>query len=152
MNLFNCSGFKWLGIVLLVALMMPAAAKAQDLKRAQQILNDYSHENAVCSAYYLFVMKCLKNKNPNISLVGAYERASREFLHRSLVAGKASGVSDAAMEGRISLEIDAQRTATENNCSNIAVLNLKQVETCKALYNHGPDKLEADMNGAGLKQ
>ncbi len=147
----TCLNFKGVGIVLAIALLVPAIAKAEDLKRAQQILNNYSHQNVVCTAYYLFVMKCLKGWDPTDKSIDVYEKVSRELLHRSLVAGKASGLSDAAMEARILQEVDEQRTATENSCSNSEVLRARYREMCKALYNDGPDKLEADMKDAEVK-
>jgi hypothetical protein len=117
----------------------------------QNLVNNFSHENAICGAYNLFVSQCLKNKDQNDKLASDYFTVGDNLIKRSLEMGRSAGLSEKALSARVDLAIEDLKSDTENNCINIAVLYKKHAQTCKSLYEDGPRKLLDNINKLGPK-
>jgi hypothetical protein len=140
------TGITFTGVGIVLALTMwRSCAEAQTadpkLNKLMTFANNFSHENAICGAYALFVHQCLKNKDAADPVAKRYFDLGDDYLKRSQSSGKIAGVSQKALSARVDLAIEELKSDTENNCVNIAVLFQKHAQSCKTLYEDGPAQL-----------
>jgi hypothetical protein len=107
-------------------------AWGQDARKMQDIANNFSHENLICSAYYLFVAQCLENKLRTDPVIKQYRDGAGAFLHRGIETGKLAGLSDKAISAKMDIAIESMKAETENNCVNISVLLKAYAQSCKS--------------------
>jgi hypothetical protein len=135
----------------LLILSAAGGAQAANIDKVKEAANDFSHENLICGAYYMFVAQCLKNKNESDPLSAQYMSGAQTFLKRGIETGKIADLSDKAIEAKVSLAIEAMKDDTENNCVNISVLFQKHAKSCKATFEQGPEILTNRLNKLGVK-
>jgi hypothetical protein len=128
-----------------------ATAAAQDVRKIKDIANNFSRENLICGAYYLFVAQCLKNKDANDPVVEQYMTGAQTFLKRGIETGKIADVSDKALSAKVDLAIEEMKQDTENNCVNVSVLFKKHARECKSTYEDGPAALSDRLTRLGVK-
>jgi hypothetical protein len=132
-------------------LLSITATNAGQLDKIQELANNFSHENMICGAYFLFVSECLKRKDPADPLAETYKTGAGTFINRSIETGKLAGVSAKALSARMDIAIADQKSETENNCTNIAVLFQKHATNCKSLMEDGPKSLADGLEALGIK-
>lgn len=133
------------------AFLSITATSAGELEKIQELANNFSHENTICGAYYLFVPQCLKKKDPADQLAEIYKTGAGTFINRSIETGKIAGVSAKALSARMDMAIADQKSETENSCTNIAVLFQKHAKKCKSVLEDGPQSLADGLNSLGFK-
>ena len=143
----------FIGLVfaLLVSLFMVAMSRAQHVDKVQNIANNFSHQNLICTAYFLFVSQCLANKDAKDPLASRYRANADTALKRGIEMGKLADVSDKALSAKVELAVEEMKLDTENNCVNISVLFKKHARSCKSTLEDGPDALSAQINKLGVK-
>lgn len=133
-----------IGTASLVLAAALSAAQGQTDERLDEsigFINNFSHENAVCGAYALMVHQCLKNRNSDAKLAADFYTMGDNFLQRSVSTGKVAGLSQKALDARVTIAIDDMKADTDSNCINISVLFQKHAKVCKTLYEDGPSIL-----------
>lgn len=138
------------GLIALVAVSV-SGASAKDIDRVKELANNFSHENLICGAYYLFVSQCLKNKNASDPVVGQYLEGGNTFLQRGIETGRIAAVSDKAINAKVEIALEEMKRDTENNCVNISVLFKKHAYQCKATFDEGPGIFADRLTRMGLK-
>jgi hypothetical protein len=146
-----------MAVIAATMLLMPSAL-AEDLKKAQrdlekvrQVVNNFSHENQICSAYYYFVRQCLLNRDPTDPLAETYKAGGDTFLKRSIDTGKIIGISQKALSARMDIAIANLKSETESDCVNVSVLLKKHAQQCKLLFEDGPGSFADAMGRLGIK-
>ncbi|KRR26469.1 hypothetical protein CQ14_03000 [Bradyrhizobium lablabi] len=128
-----------------------STAAAQDIQKIKDAANNFSHENLICGAYYLFVAQCIQNKNPNDPLAAQYTTGAQTFMKRGIETGKLADVSDKAISAKVEIAVEEMKTDTENNCVNISVLYKKHAHQCKSTYENGPAAFSDRLTKMGVK-
>lgn len=128
-------------VCLILPVLCSCTAKAQDARKAQEIANNFSHQNLICSSYYYFVAQCLENKDSKDGLVTQYRTGAETFMQRGIEMGRVAGVSDKAISAKVELAIDEMKSDTENDCINISVLFKKHAKFCKSIMEDAPARL-----------
>lgn len=128
----------------------PVYAQTADPKadKLMKFGNNFSHENAICGAYALFVHQCLKSKESSDPLAAQYWTLGNNYLERAEQTGKVIGLSQKALMARVETAIEEMKDDTENSCVNISVLFRKHAKMCKALYDDGPQRLQRAVKEA----
>lgn len=134
--------FLWAGIASGCLALAPLA-KAQNNDELRRALNNFSHENMTCGAYYGLVSVCLQRDPKGDSVSTTYAEEMQIFNKRGIDTGKLAGLSDKALLARSQIEVEEMKSEVDNNCSNLAILLQKHAKTCKALMENGPAQLQA---------
>ncbi len=105
---------------------------ANSLEKNTRGLNEVSQEFALCYGYYSLVAICLDPKK-DASTAQSYRAFADVFLQGTYMAGKAAGLSDAALQARATLSFAEMQRDTDKDCRNIAVVLQKYSEKCKQM-------------------
>jgi hypothetical protein len=146
--------FKWVlaaivALVVVFALGMEAL-KAQDLSglTRQEALNELSSESAQCAAYQAVSNQCV------MSMADADQKALLEANALKATAfsyyfGRATGVSEEALDARLQLSLRDIMAKTGKSCLNLSVILLEYAVACKQLLEHPEVRLQVLMMNGG---
>ncbi|PDT71708.1 hypothetical protein CO683_00685 [Bradyrhizobium ottawaense] len=138
-------------IFLVLFSLLSIDAAAQDMQRIKDLANNFSHENLVCGAYYLFVSQCIKNKSATDPVATQYFEGGNTFLKRGIETGRIAGVSDKALNAKVEIAIEEMKRDTDNDCVNISVLYQQHAYSCKATYEQGPSTFADKLSKMGVR-
>src|SRR5258705_10014838 len=132
--------------LLTILILTTTAASAGPPDKVTQIGNNFSHENAICGAYYGIVAQCLEPKDPAVAQ--NYRANGITFAERSVKIGRASGVSADALIARGQMAREGLESEIEGSCTNISVLLRQYAKACKGLLENGPQSLQRRLDEA----
>lgn len=126
----------WYILVLSFGLFSP---HANSQEKNTRVLNEVSQAYALCYGYYTLVAICLDPKR-DADVAENYRTFAKQFVGITFVAGKAAGLSEAALVARLDLSLSQMQKDTDKDCRNISVLLQKYADKCK--------KMASDPEGA----
>ena len=121
-----------LSLLFIVLLTFSISKPANSLEKNIRGLNEVSQEFALCHGYFSLVAICLDPKR-DADIALRYRTFADSFLSVTYMAGKAAGLSDAALQARASLSFSQMQNDTDKDCKNIAVILLKYSDRCKQM-------------------
>jgi len=122
-----------LGVFVLSASIIPQHANSQEDN--SRLLNEVSQEFASCWGYYSLVAMCL-DPNRDADVITAYRAAMKQLSQGSYIAGKAAGLSLAALVARMDLSLSKMQDDTDKDCRNISVILQKYAKKCKGIVEN----------------
>lgn len=117
-------------------LILSAPAGAQTNEQIKRALGETASELQQCAVYFLVTSVCISSQDAG--LASSYRSAADRLSGLALSSFQSAGTSRAAFLAQGQIYSKAMMTALDNNCSNIAVLQLKYMEFCKGM-NRGAD-------------
>lgn len=117
-----------------------AQADSSDLQSEINTLNNVQHEFTTCAAYYSIVHQCVANrkKAEDGDFLKQLIAIRNKLIELGYETGKAIGMTNDAMRGRVSMEMQHMLGMMERNCVNIASLYSRHALRCKKVLEN-PD-------------
>jgi hypothetical protein len=117
----------------------PRIGRADEL---QYKISSYSMELTQCYGYYSMVSHCAQVSNEPVLAKKTADIAG-SLLPLIYQSGKAGGLLDSALLGRIQMVIDSIKSDMASSCVNIATIYAKYSTSCKALVENPQRRLKA---------
>lgn len=138
-------GFMKLPVVLTAALsFMTTSSLAQTAEEAEVALNNVHHEMVRCIGYNTIVASCLRKRDG--ALADKYDKLAEHLLVLSNQIGQSIGMTEDAMNSRMTLEWSEMDKLIEHNCTNISSLTSRYAYRCKQVIENGDSILMEYLN------
>ncbi|CAN0653085.1 conserved exported protein of unknown function [Nitratireductor aquimarinus] len=117
---------------------------AQSNAEVVRALNNVQHEMSTCIAYNTIVASCIRSQDPTTA--DAYDAAAEHLLLVSNRIGQTIGMSQDAMNSRMTLEWSQMNKLIGQNCVNISSLTSRHAFRCKEVVENGDGILAEHLN------
>jgi hypothetical protein len=136
MNLLNIFA------LIIIVWGLPTETRAES-KDADWATNELSSEMIECGQYFLIASTCIKNfPNPQAATVASdYRAASDQITQFAYEIGKSVGLTAEALAARMRLANSQLLKNTNNNCTNISILQERYATFCNNLKQHPQQRL-----------
>lgn len=132
-------------VVFSVGLSVVASSSlAQTADKAELALNNVHHEMARCISYNTFVAACVRKRDSD--LADTYDKIAENLFGLSNQIGQSIGMTQDAMNSRITMETQEMNKLIQNNCSNISSLTIRYANRCKQVVENGDSILLEYLN------
>jgi hypothetical protein len=124
-------------------------AEEKHSKRDVEAISNFHYEHIKCFSFYQIGNHCLGNpKDPkNAEIIKAANLATNKILLRAFELGKSIGLTQNAMQSRISLTTQDMMKLINKSCINFSSLLMRHGEQCKMLVENPDSFFEKNYGG-----
>jgi hypothetical protein len=131
----------WLAIIVssLIATQAALAQQPHSLVELRRLMNNTQQDMSDCVVYFQIISRCTAANPGGTATSAGYSKAADDLMEKSFILGKKAGLSNDAMQSRLTLAAKDMMATLQNDCVNISSLLSRHMDRCQEVA-HNPLK------------